>query len=433
MAPRASPTFPSRVPVFSLDRIYIRGLRCVSTFVPRGTAWARMSDHLPLRRRADARRDRMPPESRAACAGRRRPCGAGAARAVQRRQPGRAAARRRRAVPGDARRDRGRASTRSGSRPTSSTTMRRRCAVLDALCAAAARGVRLRVVRRRLRLARDARPRCRRWLAAAGARAGRVPPAARLVELGSAGPAAPPAPEAVSRRRQRRLRRRHQPDRRPLRPAPRLEPGAAPRLRGAGAGPGARRRRPSAARALDARQHGPRLADRADRAGARRRAGAACAPAAARLAHRRHAAAARAAGAAVEALAPQRAAFVVRDNLRRRRTIERSYIDAIRRARERVDLVCPYFYPGHVFRRALRDAADRGVRVRLLMQGVWDYRTAALAARAVYASCSRTACASTNTRRPSCTPRSRWSTPTGRRSAARTSTRCRCCSTSRPT
>jgi cardiolipin synthase len=86
----------------------------------------------------------------------------------------------------------------------------------------------------------------------------------------------------------------------------------------------------------------------------------------------------------VEALAPQRAAFVVRDNLRRRRTIERSYVEAIRRARERIDLVCPYFYPGHVFRRALRDAADRGVRVRLLMQGVWDYRAAALAARAVY-------------------------------------------------
>ena len=86
----------------------------------------------------------------------------------------------------------------------------------------------------------------------------------------------------------------------------------------------------------------------------------------------------------LEALAPQRAAFVVRDNLRRRRTIERSYVEAIRRARERIDLVCPYFYPGHVFRRALRDAADRGVRVRLLMQGVWDYRTAALAARAVY-------------------------------------------------
>jgi len=41
-------TFPSRLPLFSLDRIYARGLRCVGTHVPRGPVWARMSDHLPL-------------------------------------------------------------------------------------------------------------------------------------------------------------------------------------------------------------------------------------------------------------------------------------------------------------------------------------------------------------------------------------------------
>ena len=41
-------TFPSRVPVFALDRFYLRGLRCLGTQVPRGSSWARMSDHLPL-------------------------------------------------------------------------------------------------------------------------------------------------------------------------------------------------------------------------------------------------------------------------------------------------------------------------------------------------------------------------------------------------
>ena len=41
-------TFPSRVPVFSLDRIYTRGFACRALLVPRGRAWARMSDHLPL-------------------------------------------------------------------------------------------------------------------------------------------------------------------------------------------------------------------------------------------------------------------------------------------------------------------------------------------------------------------------------------------------
>ena len=41
-------TFPSRLPLFSMDRIYTRGFQCLSTAVPRGAAWARMSDHLPL-------------------------------------------------------------------------------------------------------------------------------------------------------------------------------------------------------------------------------------------------------------------------------------------------------------------------------------------------------------------------------------------------
>lgn len=84
-------------------------------------------------------------------------------------------------------------------------------------------------------------------------------------------------------------------------------------------------------------------------------------------------------------LAPVCAAFVLRDNLRQRRTIERSYVDAIRAARERVDLITPYFYPGHAFRRALRDAARRGVRVRLMLQGKVDYRIASMAAHALYA------------------------------------------------
>jgi endonuclease/exonuclease/phosphatase family metal-dependent hydrolase len=42
------PTFPSLVPVLALDRVYTRGLDCHSIMVPRGSAWARLSDHLPL-------------------------------------------------------------------------------------------------------------------------------------------------------------------------------------------------------------------------------------------------------------------------------------------------------------------------------------------------------------------------------------------------
>lgn len=81
---------------------------------------------------------------------------------------------------------------------------------------------------------------------------------------------------------------------------------------------------------------------------------------------------------------PVRAAFIVRDNLRQRRAIERSYVEAIRGARDSVDIAVPYFYPGRVFRRVLRHAAQRGVRVRLLLQGKIDYRIAAMAARALY-------------------------------------------------
>jgi cardiolipin synthase len=81
---------------------------------------------------------------------------------------------------------------------------------------------------------------------------------------------------------------------------------------------------------------------------------------------------------------PMRAAFLVRDNLRQRRIIERSYVEAIRHARSRIDIAVPYFYPGRGFRTALRRAARRGVHVRLLLQGKVDYRIAAVAARALY-------------------------------------------------
>ncbi|OYU72481.1 MAG: cardiolipin synthase B, partial [Burkholderiales bacterium PBB5] len=83
-------------------------------------------------------------------------------------------------------------------------------------------------------------------------------------------------------------------------------------------------------------------------------------------------------------LPPVRVAFLMRDNLRRRRAIEQAYVQAISRARQRVDIACPYFYPGRLFRRALCRAAQRGVRVRLLLQGRVDYRFAGLAAQVLY-------------------------------------------------
>jgi cardiolipin synthase A/B len=60
-------------------------------------------------------------------------------------------------------------------------------------------------------------------------------------------------------------------------------------------------------------------------------------------------------------------AFIARDNLNRRRTIEKAYLHAIGRARDEVVLANPYFVPGRKLRRALVGAAQRGLRVKLLI------------------------------------------------------------------
>ena len=41
-------SFPARLPLLPLDRIYVRGLAVADCHVPRGAAWARLSDHAPL-------------------------------------------------------------------------------------------------------------------------------------------------------------------------------------------------------------------------------------------------------------------------------------------------------------------------------------------------------------------------------------------------
>jgi len=61
------------------------------------------------------------------------------------------------------------------------------------------------------------------------------------------------------------------------------------------------------------------------------------------------------------------AGFVVRDNLRNRRTIQRAYLQALGRARKCVLLANPYFAPSRKFRQALVSAAERGVQVTLLI------------------------------------------------------------------
>ncbi|HKA44311.1 MAG TPA: cardiolipin synthase ClsB [Burkholderiales bacterium] len=80
----------------------------------------------------------------------------------------------------------------------------------------------------------------------------------------------------------------------------------------------------------------------------------------------------------------QRAAFLVRDNIGHRREIEEAYLEAIERSRSEVLIANAYFFPGLSFRRALMDAAARGVQVKLLLQGRAEYVLLYYASRALY-------------------------------------------------
>lgn len=79
-----------------------------------------------------------------------------------------------------------------------------------------------------------------------------------------------------------------------------------------------------------------------------------------------------------------RAALLLRDNLRNRRSIERAYRKAIGQARREIIISNAYFLPGGKLRRALVRAARRGVRVTLLLQGKYEHFFQYHAARPVY-------------------------------------------------
>src|SRR5664279_1418740 len=80
------------------------------------------------------------------------------------------------------------------------------------------------------------------------------------------------------------------------------------------------------------------------------------------------------------------AAFLVRDNFRHRRDIEAAYMRAIEQAKSEIILAHAYFLPGLDFRHALVEAAGRGVRVVLLLQGKVDHFLQHYASRVLYSS-----------------------------------------------
>lgn len=68
-----------------------------------------------------------------------------------------------------------------------------------------------------------------------------------------------------------------------------------------------------------------------------------------------------------------KAALVLRDNIMHRRDIEDAYLSAIQDAKTEIIIANAYFIPGMRFRKALLDAAARGVSVKLLLQGRVEY------------------------------------------------------------
>lgn len=85
-----------------------------------------------------------------------------------------------------------------------------------------------------------------------------------------------------------------------------------------------------------------------------------------------------------EASGNMRAALLLRDNILHRSDIEDAYLSMIKSAKSEILIANAYFLPGLRFRHALRDAAQRGVRVTLLLQGRTDHLFVGLASQALY-------------------------------------------------
>jgi cardiolipin synthase len=78
------------------------------------------------------------------------------------------------------------------------------------------------------------------------------------------------------------------------------------------------------------------------------------------------------------------AAFVFRDNFGHRHDIEALYLEGIEAARREILIACAYFMPGWRVRHALMEAAARGVRVAIVVQGWSDHRVFQHASRVLY-------------------------------------------------
>ncbi len=79
-----------------------------------------------------------------------------------------------------------------------------------------------------------------------------------------------------------------------------------------------------------------------------------------------------------------KAALLLRDNVRYRKRIERAYLKAISDAQQDIIIANAYFLPGRKLRLALIQAAKRGIKIKLLLQGRYEYFMQYHASRPVY-------------------------------------------------
>lgn len=79
-----------------------------------------------------------------------------------------------------------------------------------------------------------------------------------------------------------------------------------------------------------------------------------------------------------------KAALLLRDNVRFRQKIERVYLNAMASAQDEILIANAYFFPGRKIRKALANAARRGVNVTLMLQGRPEYWMQYRASRYMY-------------------------------------------------
>ncbi|QHM70357.1 cardiolipin synthase ClsB [Mixta intestinalis] len=78
------------------------------------------------------------------------------------------------------------------------------------------------------------------------------------------------------------------------------------------------------------------------------------------------------------------ALFVYRDNDDHRDDIEQHYLEMLSKAKQDVIIANAYFFPGYLLLREMKNAAQRGVRVRLIVQGEPDMPIVKVGAELLY-------------------------------------------------